>query len=169
LKNQDVLGADVGGVIIDGGKNDNTDTSFFSDRYLQTTAVPRAFEALNFLVASRFGNRVFIVSKCGERVEMKTRSWFDHHHFYEMTGIARSNLRFCRERHEKAPICKDLGITHFIDDKLEVLSYLVDLVPNLYLFRPKPREVDRFSRFLPRVTQIQSWPELLAKLPPPQS
>ncbi|MBA3679436.1 hypothetical protein H0W80_04625, partial [Candidatus Saccharibacteria bacterium] len=48
-----VLGVDVGGVIID-RVNDNTDTSFFGDNYLSTTAVSDVFEALAELVQARF-------------------------------------------------------------------------------------------------------------------
>jgi len=166
-QNQEVLGVDVGGVIIDGAKNDKTDTSFFGGRYIETTAVPNALETLKSLVVPRFGGRVFIVSKCGERIERKTRQWFDHHHFHEITGIPRENLRFCPERWEKTFICRQLGVTHFIDDKLEILSYLADFVPNLYLFQPTPREVAMFARFLPRVVQVQSWQEIAQLLSPP--
>ncbi|MGD1003545.1 MAG: hypothetical protein ABR884_03165 [Minisyncoccia bacterium] len=73
------LGVDVGGVIIDSVKNDGTDTSFLTDHYLSTTAVDGAFDALRLLVDERFGEDVFIVSKCGPLVEKKTREWFVHH------------------------------------------------------------------------------------------
>jgi hypothetical protein len=54
----------------------------------------------------------------------------------------------------------ELGITHFVDDRLEVLSYL-DAVPNRYLFRPRADEVDAHRRFLAYVQVVDSWTELV--------
>lgn len=156
-----ILGVDIGGVIID-RVNDGTDTLFFSENYLKTTAVPGVFEALKELVEKRFGDNVFLVSKCGRRVREKTLHWLDHHRFYDLTGIEREHVRFCRERHEKASICEKLGITHFIDDRLEVLSGLT-MVSALYLFRPRPNEIERFTRCLHRVVQVNSWQEILKR------
>jgi hypothetical protein len=153
------LGVDVGGVIID-RINDNTDTSFFSDNYLATTAVPGAFEALARLSAEQFDSRVFLVSKCGPRVEAKTREWLAHHDFHGRTGIAADRLHFCRQRRDKAGICETLGITHFVDDRLEVLGYLTS-VPNRYLFQPNLRELQRHKRHLSRVHRVESWQEVL--------
>ena len=157
--NAETLGVDIGGVIID-RVNDGTDTSFFTDNYLRTTAVPGVFDALRQLVEKRFGDKVFLVSKCGQRVQDKTLQWLDHHRFYDLTGVERERVRFCRERHEKAGICEKLGITHFVDDRLEVLGNLTT-VGTLYLFQPRPDEVRRFARFLNRVRQVNSWQEIL--------
>lgn len=162
-----ILGVDIGGVIID-RVNDNTDTSFFGDRFLETTAVPGVFDALQRLVMNKFLGDVYLVSKCGQRVQQKTLNWLDHHEFYSITGIDRGNVKFCRERHEKAGICRELGITHFVDDRLEVLSHLIGIVPTLYLFQPNPSEVARFSRYLPEVIEVDTWQEILRKeLPVP--
>lgn len=153
------LGVDIGGVIIDRA-NDGTDTSFFSENYLRTTAVEGVFDALRTLVDVKFGDEVYLVSKCGRNVELKTLHWLEHHDFYAYTGIDRSRVHFCRERHEKAGICKRLDITHFVDDRLEVLSHLT-MVDVRYLFQPRAAEVRKFSHILPNVQQVQSWQELL--------
>lgn len=159
--NAETLGVDIGGVIID-RVNDGTDTSFFTDNYLQTTALPGVFDALRQLVEKRFGDKIFLVSKCGQRVQNKTLHWLNHHRFYDFTGIGRNHVYFCRERHEKAGICEKIGITHFIDDRLEVLGNLTT-VSTLYLFQPRPDEVRRFARFLKYVKQVNSWQEILEK------
>lgn len=156
---KEVLGVDVGGVIID-RVNDGTDTSFFGQNFLQTTAVADAFEVLKRL-QSRF-DQIVVVSKCGQSTQDRTKLWLAHHDFYSRTGIADSDLYFCRERREKAPICQQLGVTHFIDDRLEVLGYL-ETVSNLYLFQPIESEVTRHSRFLPRVKRMNSWQDVLAE------
>ena len=46
------LGVDVGGVLVDRIKADGSDTSFFSDRFLETPEVAGAFETLTRLVGS---------------------------------------------------------------------------------------------------------------------
>ena len=162
-----ILGVDVGGVIID-RVNDALDTSFFGDNYLQTTAVPGAFAALERLNAGRFAGRVYLVSKCGARVQAKTLAWLAHHGFYATTGIAPEHVHFCRKRADKADICAALGITHFVDDRLEVLSYL-DFVPARYLFRPNPAEVARYAHVLPEMRQVESWAALVKELQPLES
>lgn len=158
----DQLGVDIGGVLIDRIKDD-TDTSFFGDNYLQTTAVPGAFGAIKQLADRRFGKQIHLVSKCGPRVEQKSRDWLSHHDFFRTTGVDPAHLHFCRQRQEKAPICETLGLTHFIDDRLEVLGYL-KTVPNLYLFHPTPGEVEKHARHLPRVHRVESWDEVLTAL-----
>jgi hypothetical protein len=159
---KEALGVDIGGVIID-RVNDGTDTSFFGENYLRTTAVADAFETIRQLVERRFGEEVYLVSKCGRRVQEKTLRWLGHHRFHELSGVLSEHVRFCRERHEKAPICEQLGITHFVDDRLEVLGHLTT-VSTLFLFQPQPDEVQRFAHHLSRVQQVSSWQDIRAAL-----
>ena len=63
--------------------------------------------------------------------------WFDHHRFFERTGIDSRNVRFCLKRPQKALHCREIGITHFIDDRADVLEAMMGVVPNLYLFGPQ--------------------------------
>lgn len=160
----EALGVDIGGVIIQPA-DDDADTSFFGDHYLRTPAVPGAFDGLAALVAGRFGPAVHLVSKCGEQTEARTREWLAHHDFHGRTGIPPAHVHFCRTRSEKAPIAAALGLTHFVDDKLEVLSYLSS-VPHRFLFRPNPAEVAAYAEHLPGVHPVTSWPELVAALLP---
>ncbi|MFN8658760.1 MAG: hypothetical protein U0105_20665 [Candidatus Obscuribacterales bacterium] len=80
--------------------------------------------------------------------------------FYEITGLTPEKVHFCRERADKAAICTELGATHFVDDRLEVLSYLHD-VPNKYLFNPNPKEVSKFKAVLNSVQKVSTWEQLL--------
>ncbi len=161
---QEILGVDIGGVIIDRA-NDSMDTSFFKDRYLEAMAVVGALETLKRLSAERFGGRVFLVSKCGPRTEECTRHWLGHLRVYELLGIPIDHVHYCRERHEKAPICEKLQVTHFVDDKLEVLGYLKS-VEYRYLFNPVEREVRKFAHHLPSVRRVESWNEIQQELMP---
>jgi hypothetical protein len=133
------LGVDIGRVIIDGSAHpDGGDTAFFTGdtaAMLRTPAVPGAFAALARLV-ERFEGRVWLVSKCGERVQGRTLLWLAHHEFAARTGIPLEHVRFCRRRPDKAIHCAELGITHFVDDKLDVHQALRGVVAHRYLFGP---------------------------------
>jgi hypothetical protein len=168
------LGVDIGGVIIQPADNQfsaerhrpdkaDADTSFFGDHFLRTPPVPGVFDGLATLVGEVFGEQVHLVSKCGERTERRTRQWLAHHDFHARTGVRPEHVRFCRRRPDKAPIAAELGLTHFVDDRLEVLSYLTT-VPNRYLFRPHETEVQAHLAYLPAVRRVETWPELVAAL-----
>ena len=157
------MGIDVGGVIMD-KTNDETDTSFFSGNYLESRATKDCFAAIRRLV-NRFGDgNVVIISKCGESTQKKTLEWFKHHDFYNLTGMYENDVHFCRKREEKAPIAEKLHLTHFVDDRLEVLSYMTS-VPHRFLFQPTPSEVEKFVKHLKDVKTVYSWLEVLEALP----
>jgi len=154
----DTLGVDIGGVIIS-RINNGTDTSFFSNNYLKTTAVPGVFEALRRLVSERFKEQVYLVSKCGLETQRKSREWLQHQEFYKKTGIKPEHVEFCLKRRDKAAICEKLGVTHFIDDQLEVFSYLT-AVPNKILFNPIELDIERYQSAYDQVKRVESWPEV---------
>jgi hypothetical protein len=153
------LGIDIGRVMIDGSSHPiGDDTAFFKggiDNALRTPAMPGAFDAITRLV-EQFDGRVWLVSKCGERVQLRTREWLAHHQFFEQTGIDPANLRFCRERPQKAIHCRELEITHFIDDRADVLVALEGIVPHRYLFGPQRKGAPR------GVVPVLTWAEALA-------
>lgn len=151
------IGIDVGGVIID-RVNDGTDTSFFSDNYLATTAIPGAFPGIAQLVRHFGAAQVFIVSTAGQTVADKTRHWLNHHDFYARTEMLPENVHFCRTRRDKLPRCQQLGITDMIDDRLEVLRYLVGQVPNLVLFQGHDHDAAT-ADCPPYIHRVQSWAE----------
>lgn len=133
------LGIDVGRVLISPGDAGKPDTSFIGgslEDALNTPPYEGMFDAVPALVR-RFEGKVWIVSKCGQRIQERTLQWFERHRFFERTGIDPRNVRFCLKRPEKAIHCRELGITHFIDDRTDVLDAMVGIVPNLYLFGPQ--------------------------------
>jgi len=134
---QPVLGIDIGRVIIGAAEQSGAaDTSFLSgseDAALSTPPSPGAFEAIAELTQA-FDGRVWLVSKCGPRIQQLTRRWLARASFYERTGMRQDRLRFCLKRPEKRGHCADIGATHFIDDRLDVLENLTGLVSRLYWF-----------------------------------
>jgi len=135
------IGLDVGGVIITSGTSNRGDTSFDKGQHLNKPAVRGAVEAVQHLVEAYGVARVFIISKCGEATEAKTREWLWHHSFYSKTGFDPDNLNFCRTREAKTPIAVGLELTHFVDDRSDVLGYMSGHVPNRYLFGPQSSDV----------------------------
>jgi len=158
------IGFDIGGVIFE---RDKKNISIFSPRYLELLPVPEVFEALSRIVNERFRDDVYLVSKCGEEVRRRTLNWLSHHDFFRHTGINPNHLEFCLEHWEKAKICERLGLTHFVDDRLEVLKDLVT-VPYRYLFQPRTFEIESFKERLPMVRILRNWNELADELLPPR-
>lgn len=126
------LGVDVGGVIIWPAR-ERGDTSFFSSGYLETPAVAGALEAVARLNAEVFPGAVHIVSKARSETAHQTLEWFEHHGFHAITGVPPERIHFCENREDKAPIARRLGLTAFVDDRVDVLRYMAD-VPTRVLF-----------------------------------
>jgi hypothetical protein len=159
------LGIDIGRVIIAPDGTNGADTSFIGGSLHDALATPPykgMFEHVPALV-ERFEGRVWLVSKAGVRVQEKTLHWLEHHRFYERTGIPREHVRFCRQRPEKADHCRDLGITHFIDDRSDVLHHLEGIVMHRFLFGPQ-REDTQFAQWCHTVTWEIASCEVLATL-----
>jgi hypothetical protein len=137
------LGIDIGRVIVGPVVGGVADTSFLGTRLEEAIHTPPAEGALEAIadLVPRFEG-AWLVSKCGESVQRKSLAWLAHHRFWERTGIPRQNVRFCLKRPDKAIHARQLGLTHFVDDRVDVLRHLRGLVPHLFLFgeqeRPAP-------------------------------
>jgi len=131
------LGIDIGRVIISAADSSGrSDTAFLSgndERALETPPSAGAIEAITELVLA-FEGRVWLVSKCGPRIQALTRRWLERQDFFTRTGVPPEHLRFCLKRPEKREHCAAIGATHFVDDRLDVLTHLVGLVPHLFWF-----------------------------------
>jgi hypothetical protein len=160
-----VLGVDVGGVIVTLTDRDE-DTSFFGTRPLETPAVEGVFQALATLSQQRFAGRIHLVSKAGPKVAANTSHWLGHHDFFGRTGIAETSVHFVRERRDKADVCRRLGITHFVDDRLDVLAHL-ETVEHRFLFRGGSDSPDPPGGLPDWVTPADTWEELVRLLTAP--
>jgi hypothetical protein len=151
------LGVDFGRVIHGAAAPDGlADTAFLSgteEEALASPATDGAFDVLPRLV-ERFDGRVWVISKCGPRIQERTLAWLDHHDFYARTGIARDHVRFCRKRADKAGHCDQLKITHMIDDRIDVHRALLDTVPCRYLFGVQKGPAPDW------VTPTVTWPDV---------
>jgi len=163
MNDHQALGVDIGNVIIDHRSTDPNDMKLHEERYSTIPASTDAFEAIHKL-NTYFNGQVYLISKCTPWAEEKILAWLSDNDFYKKTGVNTKNVRFVRERHEKDAICQKLGITHFIDDRLEVLSHMVRSTPNLFLFQPDKIEIEEFKQFLPDVTVVSDWKDVLSEI-----
>ena len=154
------LGIDIGRVLMCPANEDGRpDTSFLEgdDRSaLEVPPAPGMFDVVPALV-SAFGGRVWLVSKAGPRIEKLTRRWLNHHQFHERTGLRPDRVRFCRKREEKRVHAQALELTHFIDDRTDVLAHLQGLVPHLYLFGVQTGEIPSWT------VHVIDWPAVAAR------
>lgn len=131
------LGLDFGRVIMCPPEGvEGADTRFLAlpeDEALAIAPPAGAFQIIAALVV-KFQGRVSIVSKAGPRIQRLTQAWLEAHGFFELTGMPRTALYFCRERSEKRDRALKLKLTHFVDDRVDVLAHLETVVPNRYLF-----------------------------------
>lgn len=157
------LGVDIGNVIINNRLNDPEVNKVDEVVYAAFPPSEGVFEALKTL-NKHFQGNVYLISKCTEWAQQQILLWLKAHDFYNRTGIKMENVYFVRQRHEKDIICRKLGLTHFIDDRLEVLGHMVESTPNLILFQPDDAEVKEFEQFLPKVIVANDWSDVLEKV-----
>jgi len=142
------LGLDIGRVVMCPADDDGRpDTSFLDlpdDQALEVPAAPFLWDVLPEIV-SRFSGRVWLVSKAGARIESLTRRWLAHHRFFERAGMIDGAVRFCRRREEKRSHAISLRLTHFVDDRSDVLESLRGVVSHLYLFGAQREDVPGFA------------------------
>lgn len=160
----EALGIDVGNVIINHRAVDSEDKTLYEEHYSTIQAEEGVFKAIKKLNDEKFNGNIFLISKGTPWAQEKIQSWLKNNDFYVKTGVKSENVLFCTERHEKNNICKDKGITHFIDDRLEVLGYMIGTVPNLFLYRPDQEEITANKEFLPKVTTVKNWTEVLERI-----
>ncbi|OLF19158.1 hypothetical protein [Actinophytocola xanthii] len=153
------LGVDFGRVIQGAAlPSGEVDTVFLQGGLAEALASPPSEGALEVLarIVPRFDGRVWVISKCGERVQQRTLAWLSHHDFYRRTGVPEGNVRFCQRRADKARHCAELGITHMIDDRVDVHRALRGLVANLYLFGSQPDPAPDWVRHTPTWADVEA-------------
>jgi len=146
------LGIDIGRVIIDGPAHPGGgDTAFFQGDEAALLATPEmagAVESIARLVRL-FGGRVWLVSKCGPRVQARTLRWLDGHDFDRRAALPPGHVRFCLRRSDKRAHCQELTLTHFVDDHPEVHAAIRGAVDYQYFFGAQSQPVPGYGIHTP--------------------
>lgn len=162
---REALMLDIGGVIMKQLRPKvPKESPEFVAKYLSRMPYEGAFEGIAALNKSeRYRDRVFIVTKRGQRTRRLLSQWFGMHAFYGQTGLDPSKVHFCLERPEKAGICASLGVTRAVDNRFDVLRVLAD-VPHRYRFGFSEEEPETYADIVGSIPQIESWPALVETL-----
>lgn len=156
------LGLDVGGVII--ALPTENDQDFEEKSFLKTPPVKGAIAAIRALALEYFGpDNIWFISKCRARTAVLSPKWFRLQGVFETTGISGDHILTCLRREDKATRCRELGITHFVDNRLSVLAHMVDVVPNLFLFQGVEEELvaPEYQELLKRISRAKNWPAMV--------
>lgn len=118
---------------------------------------------------SRFGEHIYVISRAGDSCLNDDRKYAEYKKIVNLFLYQSSldkiipwkNVFFCKLRHEKAAIAATLGITHFVDDRLEVLSHMAT-VPNKFAFNPTSEQLVKFP---PKdIKVVTSWKEVISHM-----
>jgi hypothetical protein len=77
--------------------------------------------------------------------------------FFSRTDLQPDHVCFWLQREDKENICRELRITHFIDDRVHIMQILRRVVPRLCLFGEPEGE----RGCPPWATFASSWPEVV--------
>ena len=156
------IGVDVGGVVIK-AEHYHEDAIATGPVLRADSEVAGARDGVRALVA-RFGGRVFLISKCGPLTEARMNDWLEEYGFLASTGLPAANVRFCRSRPEKAPICAELGLSHIVDDRVEILNSMATVVQQRFLFRPDQVEAQAHGGIADDIHVSNSWVDLVQQV-----
>ncbi len=152
-----VIGLDIGGVITEPPVNPGSEDAFTGTDHLLVPKVKDSFAVISELTKR---HRVVIISRAGPTVQRKTTEWLFHHGFFQKTGVRERDIHYTLTRDEKTRIARREDVTHFVDDKLEVLGFMMGMVPNLYAFRAPQIHKNKMPYVASQVTHVDSWQEL---------
>lgn len=151
------LGVDIGKVIADEDAVEGI--SLLTEYWELTPFTAGAVEALSQLnTDGGFAGQVHLISKAGPKVQQRTRDWLQLSGFHDTTQIPADRLHFVRDHHEKAPVARRLGVTHFVDDRIAVLTHM-DFARVRFLFSLRtPPQIPEWA------THVRTWSELMRHL-----
>jgi len=102
---------------------------------------------IQYFCSEYYRNNIFIVSKCTEEIEDVILVWLHYHGFIALRYLIEGNVKFCRERLDKVPIARDLGLDVFIDDRPEILLAM-NSVDHKILFKPSRQVKEKYGKDL---------------------
>lgn len=115
------IGIDINGVLMPYTKCEDVAAN---GGVIATKPFPGAFNVVKRLV-KKFGKKnVFLLSRAPREARKESdERWLRKHRFCEQTGVPESNVvMYIGKQEEKAAKARELGITHMIDDRLDVLD-----------------------------------------------
>eukprot|EP00931_Biecheleriopsis_adriatica_P056170 TRINITY_DN33286_c0_g1_i1.p1 TRINITY_DN33286_c0_g1~~TRINITY_DN33286_c0_g1_i1.p1 ORF type:complete len:834 (-),score=127.09 TRINITY_DN33286_c0_g1_i1:50-2530(-) len=121
------IGIDIGGVLTRDSDPNHPCTSSKGCEWDASWLADGALDAVRKIVQVFGPSNTFLVSKVkpGGDMHCRTEKWLNDLDFCGKTGLPKENVKYCRKMdgpQGKGVVCQKLGISHFIDDKVEVLK-----------------------------------------------
>ncbi len=115
-----IVSLDIGNVLLNRG---NRDSRADPATIPGLPSVAGAREGVQMLATAFGRDNIFVVSRCSEEAESRLAAWLVSAGFAggDENQIDPLNVRFCRERADKANILGDIGAIAHVDDRAEVL------------------------------------------------
>lgn len=149
------IGLDLNGVLA------NNKTSYIKTRNYSIFSVME--DAVNVVktIIKRYGKEnVYIISRVqSHQLSFITGIWMETHNFLQKTNMSLDNVKICTRLKNKSRIAEELNITHFIDDRPEVLNYFSKNII-LIAYRPKKSELKKYPDVASRAIIVNSWKEI---------
>lgn len=103
--------------------------------------------------------QVWIISKASEPTQARTMNRLLQSQFMARAELSLENVRLCRKAKGKVEICRDLKITHFVDDCHDNLVRLSEEVTDCFWFAGKSQNPESA-----KIKTVRDWSELMRPL-----
>lgn len=149
------IGIDINGVLA------NNKLSHITTRdYSIFSVMKNAINVIKRLVKHYGAENIYIVSRVqSHQLSFITGVWMETHNFLQKTNIPLENVKICTRLKDKSRIAEKLNITHFIDDRPEVLSYFSKNTILIAYQSPK-NEIEKYPDVASRAIIVNSWNEV---------
>ncbi|WP_372019142.1 hypothetical protein [Tistrella mobilis] len=116
------LGVDVGGVLCRLHLKEGRLPATPEGGAAALVAMPDVHVVMHTVLKPFFGDRIHIISKAEPAVRPLIAAWLWQSGLAEAIGLVPERVHFTETLAEKAVIARQLGLTHMIDDRFEVLA-----------------------------------------------
>ena len=154
LPRKDVLAIDLSGCLV---KKSN----FTNTLYAHTKPIEDAFETIK--LCQDWFDDIYIVVKTASDNVTKMVEWLDKQNFWLFSGVTSLHCVFCISPEAKAEICKLLGVTHMIDDTIDILNK-AKTVKYRYLFENSNFKTSLIGDEKNYIISTSSWPDTFEKI-----
>ena len=101
-------------------------------------------------------DNIYFISKCNSEQKLHVEEWLIKYDVFNQTKVSPTNIYFCFERKDKSIFAKALELTHFIDDRPEVMYHLPNEIVKI-LFSPTSEDLSAYTDKLKNTTVSYHW------------
>lgn len=149
------IGIDINGVLAN-----NKRAHIKTHDYSVFSVMEDAIDIVREIVNLHGAENVYIISRVkSHQLSFITGIWMETHNFLRETNVLLDNVYICSLLRDKAKIAKKLRLTHFIDNRPEVLNHFPKNIV-IIAFQPEDKEMKKYPNVLSRAKVANSWKEV---------